>query len=220
MAGNELGEYYDREDSDRMSIVRRFHKLRHRDFAEWIEASGENVLSVGCSSGEFETTYLTDSFREIHGIDVDCTALQKAAKRGINVINQATPPIPISDEEMDAVVVFGTIEHIPKEQAFLQETERVLKPDGELYVTVPIEVGIGGLIRFLGKNFAHPERSDTPNGWRRYFGYTWEELRKETDRQKHGVSHRYYNYKYTIRDIRRIYDTVSITPWPLNWASR
>ena len=41
------------------------------------------------------------------------------------------------------------MEHLPDEQGFVEEAYRCLKPEGELVVTLPIEVGVGGWLRYL-----------------------------------------------------------------------
>jgi SAM-dependent methyltransferase len=47
------------------------------------------------------------------------------------------PPIPAQDNTFDFVVSFQVIEHIPKDEKFVAEIHRVLKPGGKFIVTTP-----------------------------------------------------------------------------------
>ena len=44
---------------------------------------------------------------------------------------------PVPDEQFDCVVAIDVLEHLSKEQAFLRELRRALKPGGKAIVTVP-----------------------------------------------------------------------------------
>ncbi|WGI17640.1 class I SAM-dependent methyltransferase [Methanonatronarchaeum sp. AMET-Sl] len=117
----------------------------------------------------------------------------------------------------DVVIGAGVVEHIPEDKRinFFTEVDRCLNNDGALYLTAPVEVGFSGLIRFLAKNFVYPNRGGTPNGVSRYFDYSLEEFLKTVPRNKHGTGHRYYNYTYTINELKSIFDNVSIYGWPV-----
>lgn len=194
-------------------IFRWFHNGRVESFAELIESDGGKALSVGCGNGVLEKDYLNSAFDSIIGIDMRREMCENA--EGVEAIQCVAPPLPFSASEFDAVIASGIIEHTPDEHGFLKECKRVLSWGGALYLTVPIEVGIGGFIRHLGKNFVHPTHGEYVNGWRRYFDFTLEELFAQSPREKHGTGHRFFNYRHTFRDLRSLFNDVTRTGWPV-----
>ncbi|AGB38808.1 class I SAM-dependent methyltransferase [Natronococcus occultus] len=179
---------------------------------------GGRAASVACGDGQFEAQYLDNRFEEIIGVEFDNERVQTAKSRGVDTICQAVPPLPFEDWSLDAVVSLSSVEHFPDERQYVEEVVRCLRPGGTFYLNMPIEVGIGGLLRFFGKNVVHPTCSKYPDSWRRFIDYSIEEFRKQTPRDKHGTGHRYYNYTYLVDDLRELFDEVEIYGWPNRWA--
>ncbi|OYR53900.1 hypothetical protein DJ73_06265 [Halorubrum sp. Ea1] len=182
-----------------------------------VHHGGGRVASVGCGDGYFEEKYLSDRFDEVIGVEIVEDRVREVRERGIEAIHSGVPPMPFADNSLNAVVSLSAIEHFPDERGYIEEVIRCLKPGGHFFLNFPIEVGIGGFIRFLGKNIIHPEKKDTPNSWKRFTDYTWEELLKKTTRDKHGTNHRYYNYKFVIQDLDELFSEFVIRPWPVRF---
>jgi SAM-dependent methyltransferase len=163
-----------------------------------------------------ESKVINDKFETIYALDPVKHRAEEAGRKGLASIRGSVPPIPFRDESVDAILISGTIEHLPDERGFIEDSVRCLKDGGRLYVSLPVEVGIGGLIRYLGKNFVAPNRDDSPDGIRRYFDYSLDELTKNTARHKHNAGHRYYNYTYALRDVRTLYSDVTVEGWPID----
>ena len=103
--------------------------------------SGERLLDVGCGDGAF-TRVLAAGFREIHGIDVQDSFLENFRKavaedRRFHVANMSASAMTFPDAHFDSIVSIETLEHVPDLSAAAAEMCRVLRPGGELLITVP-----------------------------------------------------------------------------------
>lgn len=210
-------QYSAKGPSRRQRFVRWFHNNRLNDFSEWIKG-GDRLLSVGAGNAELESKILRERFESIVTLEIERERCGIAYEKDLISIQGSAPPLPFVDDSFDAIVAAGTIEHLPDEHGFLKDAQRCLEPEGKIYLTLPIEVGIGGLVRHLGKNFVHPNRNDSPDGIRRYLDYSISELLKTVPRDKHGTSHRYYNYKYAVKDLKNTFSDVEIRGWPINYS--
>jgi SAM-dependent methyltransferase len=104
---------------------------------------GHRLLDVGCGDGAF-TRVLSMGFSECHGIDVQDDYLEEFKAQTI-----AEPKNKFTIQKMDAakmsfpnaffdvVVSIETLEHVPNLEASAKEIVRVLKPGGQLLITVP-----------------------------------------------------------------------------------
>jgi len=211
---NPFEQYAGKGPKARQRFVRWFHNNRLSDFSALIEP-GNSLLSVGCGTAELESKILNNKFEEIYTLEVHGGRSQAAYNKGLSSVQGSAPPMPFAKNSFDTIVAAGTIEHLPDETGFLNEAHRCLEPDGQLYLTIPIEVGLGGFIRHIGKNFVHPNRNDSPDGVMRYLDYTTDEFFKTVQRNKHGNSHRYYNYIYTLNDVKKRFSDVEVHGWPI-----
>jgi ubiquinone/menaquinone biosynthesis C-methylase UbiE len=195
-----------------------FHNNRITDFAELIEPD-RKILSVGAGNAELEAKLLIDKFDEIYTLDIEREHAETASKKGLEAVQASAPPLPFVDDAFDAIVAAGTIEHLPNEREFISEAQRCLHSSGTLYMTLPIEVGMGGLFRYTMRNFLRPENNQSPEGYARYFDYSLPELRKTIPRESHDTEHRYYNYTHTIGDLEDMFQQVSISGWPVSYLN-
>lgn len=127
-----------------------------------------------------------------------------------HIIRGYVPPLPFSDSAFDLITAIGITEHVPDEKLFAKEIWRVLKPNGVYICTIPVEIGIAGLIRHIVKNIVYPGRKDCKS----IFDYSIGELRGNCSRKMHKTAHKYYNYKYLLNDLKDTFDSVAIHTWP------
>lgn len=211
---NPFGQYKGSAPKRRERIVRWFHNNRLKDFASWVEP-GDRLLSVGAGNGELEAKILSGRFDSICALDLDQDRCKTAHEKDLVSVQGSVPPLPFEEDSFDAIVAAGTIEHLPDERGFLAEASRCLQPEGILYLTLPVEIGIGGLMRHLGRTFVYPQWSDENDGIQRYFEYSREELFGTVPRDKGGTGHRYYNYRYALDDLEELFSDVSVRGWPV-----
>jgi len=164
----------------------------------------KKVLDVGCGVGNFLDILYKFGF-ETYGIDFSESAIKKIHKRDA-VVRSYIPPIPFRDSSFDFVVALGFTEHVLNEKNFIEEVYRVIKKNGIYICSIPIEIGIAGFIRHITKNIVYRDKS--------IFDYSIEEIKGKCPREKHGVDHKYYNYKYLINDLNEYFASLELYYWP------
>jgi SAM-dependent methyltransferase len=89
------------------------------------------ILDVGCGSKPYKELFPTGDYV---GLEID-TPENRAKKRADYFYNGQVFPFP--DQSFDAIVCNQVLEHVFTPDLFLEEIVRVLKPGGQLLLTVP-----------------------------------------------------------------------------------
>jgi len=121
--------YYEYVESYDLDFQRRKGAIR------WIrkyKTSGK-LLDIGCSVGSMLEA--ANKYFDSLGIDVAEWSLEDARKRNLNVLNGTLEDINFEKETFDVVTFTEVIEHIHDPVSFLKEVNRVLKPQGIIYIT-------------------------------------------------------------------------------------
>jgi len=101
----------------------------------------DKVLEIGYGSGIFFPT-LNNFYNEMHGIDIHKknkeveNALQKLNIQ-TNLISADLLKMPYKNQTFDSIVSISTFEHIKEIDKAVQESARVLKPQGEIILGIP-----------------------------------------------------------------------------------
>ena len=120
------------------------------DFARLRVRTGDRVLDLGCGAGRhaFEAlrrgarvVALDTSDAELRQVQGMCSAMAQAGEvppggSATVVLGDATA-MPFPDGSFDTVIAAEVLEHIPADQAAMNEIARVLRPGGVAVVTVP-----------------------------------------------------------------------------------
>jgi SAM-dependent methyltransferase len=110
--------------------------------------SGKRVLDLGCRSGALTRHFLEGN--SVVGLDVDASALEKAAALGIEPVQaNVEEPLAFESASFDAVVAGELFEHLQFPDALVAEIRRVLKPGGVLVGSVPNAFRLQSRLRFL-----------------------------------------------------------------------
>jgi SAM-dependent methyltransferase len=110
--------------------------------------SGKRVLDLGCRSGALTRHFLEGN--SVVGLDVDASALEKAAALGIEPVQaNVEEPLAFESASFDAVVAGELFEHLQFPNALVAEIRRVLKPGGVLVGSVPNAFRLQSRLRFL-----------------------------------------------------------------------
>lgn len=99
------------------------------------------VLDVGCGDGRFcEILYGTGAAID-YGLDADPAETAAAVRRGIyrTVMTASATAIPLPDASVATAISNSTLEHIHPLREVIAEIVRVLRPGGELLMTVPTD---------------------------------------------------------------------------------
>ncbi len=129
-----------------------------------IKRNPGRLLDVGFGRGGLEVLLAGNKNIDIYGIDISSVAVERARKflrgrfRRGNVLN-----IPFRNGFFDIVVALELMEHIPPSITFkvLKELKRVLKKDGLLVISVPLNENLKEMIK-KGENPSGHVRVYTP----------------------------------------------------------
>lgn len=93
------------------------------------------ILDIGCGAGK--TMDMLSRFGTVWGLDINKKALSFCKKRGFQHLMLAdAADTGFKDNFFDVVTMLDVLEHTD-ENTTLQETKRILKPDGFMIITVP-----------------------------------------------------------------------------------
>ncbi len=101
---------------------------------------GDKVLDLGCGNGRF-LSYLEQRGAVYFGVDISENLIKIARETypGANFQVADALNLPFSDNFFDKILSVAVFHHVPSEEfrmKFLEETRRVLKPGGILFLTV------------------------------------------------------------------------------------
>ena len=117
------------------------------------------VLDAGCGVG-YGTAFLAERARRVVGVDRSEDAIAYARRRyaGPNVEFRVGDLLALEEPDgaFDVVCCFETIEHLPDQEAFLEEVGRVLRPGGLFVVSTP-RAGTAGENPFHERELSAPE---------------------------------------------------------------
>jgi ubiquinone/menaquinone biosynthesis C-methylase UbiE len=102
---------------------------------------GKDVLEIGCGAGYDALTFLRNG---AHYTGIDITPENPERVRShlshygldANVLEADAEMLPFEDEQFDVVYSNGVLHHTPNMSRALEESHRVLRQGGELYVSV------------------------------------------------------------------------------------
>ena len=127
----------------------RYFTAPHQDLpaiAQRLKArQARTVLDMGCGSGR-HVVYLARQGFDVFGLDSSPQGLyltgQWLAERGLPahlLLHDITDPLPYPDAFFDAIISTQVIHHgdVATIKAIIAEIERVLKPQGFIFITVP-----------------------------------------------------------------------------------
>jgi SAM-dependent methyltransferase len=94
------------------------------------------ILDVGCGTGTM-LTHLA-AYGKAQGVDIDEEAVGYCLERGLTDVQVgALEKLPFADASFDLVTALDVVEHLDDDLGALREIGRVLRPGGQLLMTVP-----------------------------------------------------------------------------------
>jgi SAM-dependent methyltransferase len=120
---------------------------KHSDvLRETLALEGARVADIGCGDGAL-VRLMTRAGARVTGIEPSPAQLARARAAepadGEDYLQARAEALPLADGELDAVVFFNALHHVPAEgmSAALAEAARVLRPGGLLYAMEPLARG-------------------------------------------------------------------------------
>ena len=187
---------------------------------------GKVVLDIASGSG-YGTKMLAQTASFVYGVDNNEMAINYSGKKygakNIKYLVGDGESIPLDDNSVDIVATFETIEHIKDYKKFLDEIERVLKPNGLAIVSTPNDLEFAEGNHFHLHEFKYKELVDLlkkhfPN-IESYYQSTWKYVSIGTEKElESDVSGKILNltsktadqhlYFYLLCSKRKITETV------------
>jgi SAM-dependent methyltransferase len=94
------------------------------------------IVDIGCGTGATATAL--GRVGRVVGIDFSPLALKACSSRGLGELLRAkAEAIPLATGSVDAIVATDILEHLDDDLAALSEFRRILKPGGQVVMTVP-----------------------------------------------------------------------------------
>ena len=151
------GEHYDWV-TDPRCLEKVFHAKREQDTVKFINkyASNSTILDVGCGTGRITRNLQGD----VVGLDINAWNIARAKVNAPNatfLLGDCEDMTQIDDASVDLVVCTETLEHLVDPQKTLCEIHRVLKRHGKAIITVPSNLFIWKLRRYLTTTHPHNE---------------------------------------------------------------
>jgi len=108
------------------------------------EIQGKTILDIGAGSGGKTTFYALNGAKRLTGIDMEegfiSQARDFASSRNANNIDfivANAEEMPFHDASFDMCVMNDVFEHLSKPEVVLKEVNRVLKPNGKVFINSP-----------------------------------------------------------------------------------
>jgi SAM-dependent methyltransferase len=107
--------------------------------------AGSRVLDLGCAFG-FGTRLLTHRYHAF-GHDLSPGYIKRAQRSVPHATFTCGPAdtVPYPDGIFDAILLLDVLEHVPNERALVDEIARLLRPGGQLILSVPNKGLLAGL---------------------------------------------------------------------------
>lgn len=136
---------------------------------QFLDIKARSVLDIGCGAGIISLELaLKAPWMKVVGIDLDKEAIKRAnsIKKTLKLTNvefqcmDATTIYPYQDNYFDLVLLIDIIEHISNPQMLIANVSRVLKPGGNVIISVPTP----NYPKFFGYKF-HKEIGHVRDGY-------------------------------------------------------
>lgn len=136
-------------------------RLKYWLFARWIRrfVDGRKVirtLEIGCGQGDLLRAFQSDPHFEARGLDYADAPLRYAESLGLRVDKGDIESMKFADASFDLVVALHVLEHVHDLNGTLGEINRVLRPDGLVFVLCPCVTHIKARLAGEGWKYLGP----------------------------------------------------------------
>ena len=129
----ERGEYSEAMD---LRLLAPTYYSRYTEVLKMIEKVGL-VLDLGCADGLYSQA-ISNRNNEVVGIDINIDFLHKERQsNSLSFLVANGKELPFKDETFNAILCVDVIDHVSNDEQVLSEIYRVLKPNGQLVISIP-----------------------------------------------------------------------------------
>jgi SAM-dependent methyltransferase len=137
-----------------------------------LEIAHKAVLDIGCGRGLLRP-YCLEQGASYVGMDITLAAFPSHAHQGnATFVLADAAHLPFAKDTFDAVICVDVFEHIPRQELAVQEFRRVLRPRGEIFLSIPNYGNVAGLVKQWIESRGHAPR----NTWAPFIGWSPQEL--------------------------------------------
>lgn len=133
-------DYNENLNSWRLSYIRRIKKeLLGKKY------NGKSLIDIGAGSG-YVAVEMAKLGLKVYACDISSTAIKnlKSFKKlfslkNFHILKCPAEKITLPDRSVDYIVANAILEHIKEEEETIQEWIRILKPEGKIFIVVPLK---------------------------------------------------------------------------------
>ncbi len=110
---------------------------RRKKIEKYTGKKGGTILDIGCATGVF-LKEMKDHGWDAYGIEPSTYAAEVAVhQQGLNIINGYLDQASFKENFFDVITLWDVFEHLPDPVATLEIIKHILKPGGDLVITMP-----------------------------------------------------------------------------------
>lgn len=109
---------------------------------------GKRFLDIGCAAGVLSKA-VCGRYEEVYGVDIAEDAVRLARENGVIArrVDLNCETLPFDTDFFDAVTALSVLQYVYDPEHALRECHRILRPGGELLLSVPNMRSLGKLFR-------------------------------------------------------------------------
>ena len=141
--------YYSFDENQRSNPLvaffrRQLEAMKVRAFGRTLGPGPKRILDVGCGDGRFLGALRDFGSKqwELHGIDIDEPAVERAKERGIQAVYTRLEDYDPGPAKFDMIVLFQVIEHVSAPDEMARKVRDLLAPGGLFVIETPDVAGL------------------------------------------------------------------------------
>ena len=94
------------------------------------------LLDIGCGNGH-QLKLFRDLGWQVTGVDISINAIDQVRRRGIEAVHGTVESAAFNNSSFDVITMYASLEHVTDPLQTLTTVHRLLRPGGELVISVP-----------------------------------------------------------------------------------
>lgn len=134
-------DFYDASLRSDNPVTRYYHQNRYAKIRSYLSKKfkkGMNILDIGCGSASWNTEHIS-----ITGLDINEKMLGYGKSKGYLsktiLFDLNKTPLPFEENSFDIIILSEVLEHLSSPKNLIIDVHRVLKKNGLVIITVPLD---------------------------------------------------------------------------------